>query len=50
MEHTLFYQLSPYFNGFVDYCQNKTDVNFLFDLSKVAVFKQNTYLLSEIIT
>lgn len=49
MEHTLFHQLSPYFNGFVDYCQNNTD-NFLFDLSKVAVFIQCTYLLSELIT
>lgn len=50
MEHTLFNQLSPYFNGFVDYCQNNTDVNFLFDLSKVAVFIQYTYILSETIT
>lgn len=50
MEHTLFHQLSPYFNGFVDYCQNNTDENFLFDLSKLAVFIQYTYLLSELIT
>lgn len=49
MEHTLFHQLSPYFNCFVDYCQNNTDIKFYLIYQKwLSLFY--TYILIEIIT